>query len=92
MKRTLTLILYNLVSPIFCIILYCIGIVPLPTQAVLIGADNNIQETMEAPGAMVEVIATNSTPTSVTNLNVSNKRNVRKKSATPSYREELLLK
>jgi hypothetical protein len=72
--------------------------IPISTEAVLIASDNNIEEPMEAPGAMVEVIATTTSVhtadhTSSTNPHVATgRKSYKKKPTTPSYREELLLK
>ena len=59
--------------------------------AVLITGDNHTEEPMDVPGATVEVVATT---TSANSVAVSEKKNTssRRKVATPTYREELLLK
>lgn len=58
-------------------------------QAVLITDDISIEEPMDVPGATVEVVATTTTPTSRV---TPERKIVKKKVTTPSYREELLLR
>lgn len=65
---------------------------PPPTRAVLLSEGTNesvTEEPMDAPGAMVEVVATTTTPG---NRSDTEGKRPRRKSVTPSYREELLLR